>query len=319
MARPVEFQEIISGKLDDNERFPRAIDLTRREFQALFDKKMILGAFLFGSATFGDETIRSDLDVLLATDEPSAETTEALHAISRYIYQETAVPLELSHFTMPQLQTGNHPYIPPLARWLNKEAQKQPENVIGFNPVNYIHHPGEYDLRAIVHKDLATKFYGVQKEYLQGVHFHPNDSLAYILNLPHIVGRRVIDVLEYEYIIPEGTLKDLKKVSIAQAVEKIFAAKDPDLWDLYQDISRDFQAYNQLIQDASRGCVTTDEYEHMIQATLEADLPKVMELLRHFNRQFLVMCDENDKQKLEHYTSLGQSLQINQFGSCQSM
>ena len=273
------------------ERFTEIDTLVHQEFTQLVEAGHVIGAFPFGSTQFGDHTALSDYDLVAAIEENGiGEETlafQAIHEAAKRIYHRTSVPLEVSCYTADQLTEGLHGFPTTMLTWLKEQRRLQPEGMIGADFVPHIKpkHSRESPLTLVdIDGYVDRTRYVLKKNWWQGTYFQPHDLLGITLNIPHVMGRKTIDTLQQGHAIPKGTLKDLTKRSIREAVLNIFGAES-DIGVLYSSISSDMQSYqNEFISQAAQ--LSTQEYDQIIEAVLEENLPKGIELLRRMQEEY---------------------------------
>jgi predicted nucleotidyltransferase len=280
MSRPIEFYDIETGRLNDPERFNRALELARQGFQNLYDEARIRGALIFGSAVFGDAEALSDLDaILLLSEVRRSEDNELIRDLARTTFKETGVPLELSCFSHDEFYYGRHPYRPHVVTWLREQAELYPENVIGDPRLKDIR-AGEVNLAADLNNWLESEQYRLGKQDFQGHNFRPEDLLAYVLNTPHVAGRKCIDVLRWTGTIPEDVLLSMRKTDIASAVHEVLAGdRAYFLWDLYEQLSHDRDDFANFVACLAPDQLDAEEFRQIVCETLKYDLPIAKRLL----------------------------------------
>ncbi len=277
---------------DINGQFERADTLVKSSFGELAERGVVLGAFPFGSSQFGDYSLTSDYDIIVAIED-TAVTTEMeiyreLHEAARVVYGQTSVPLEVSCFTESQFAEGLHTMPSAMLEWLKGQRVQYPESVIGKDFVGAIHNyvpkvPASPSL-ATADSYAASTRHTLKKEWLQGTYFRPHDLLSLVLSVPHVLGRKTVDIVSY------GTLTDLSKGGIKTAVEQTLGA-DERLLTLYGEISEDLSRYaDQFLPSVAD--LSSDEYDQVIEATLEDNLPKAIELIRRMQEEYRRLFNE---------------------------
>jgi hypothetical protein len=128
-----------------------------------------------------------------------------------------------------------------------------------------------------------------------------------VLNAPHVIGRKVVDTLERTQSVPDGTLGDLSKASIKEAVLAIFGGDQSQIGQLYTDISDDMERYTcDFLHQAAE--LTSDEYDQVIVAVLEENLPKAIELLRRIQEGYRLIYNQTaamEKASTQPYVERG--------------
>jgi len=127
----------------------------------------------------------------------------------------------------------------------------------------------------------------LQKEYLQGHYFQPYDLLGQILSAPHIAVRKTVDVLKSNGF-EAGSLDDLTKSGIASSLFAIYDREQAISCGLYDQISSDARLfYDKFLHEA--GDLRQDEYDQIIEAVINVNLPKAIHLLSRL--QMIQRCD----------------------------
>jgi hypothetical protein len=281
MTRPIEFYDIETGWLqrESHERFGMALDLAQSGFQELYDEGRICGALLFGSAVFGDADALSDLDALVLLSEwRRPEDDERIRDVARRTYAATGVPIELSAFMLDDLTRGRHPYRAHMVAWLEEQAALFPENCIG-NPRLYSIKTSEVNLATDLNGWLDGVLYQLKKQNFQGHSFRPEDMLAFVLNVPHVTGRKCIDVLRYSGIIPADSLASMKKADIADAVHEVLSGRAYRLRESYQELSDERNLFAKFVSRLRLDELGAEEYRQIVCETLGYDLPKAIRLV----------------------------------------
>ena len=290
--RVAQHHEIVgNSNFNGGERFDEADRLVRERFQALSSQGIIVGAFPFGSTQFADHNAFSDFDIAVAIEETGVEaetvTYRAIHDTAKAVFRRTSVPLEVSCYTTAQLREGLHDFPPTMLSWLKEERAKYPHSVIGDD---FIEEITPKRLRqsprvlADIDEYVARSRHLLKKSWWQGCYFRPHDLLAVVLNTPHIAGRKVIDTLQSNCFGYDNPLQDMKKESITRAVGEMFGPQS-EITTLYHAVHSDALRYQrEFVNEAVH--LSQEEYDQIIEATLDDDLPKVIEFLRRIQQEY---------------------------------
>src|SRR5882672_3408259 len=134
-----------------------------------------------------------------------------------------------------------------------------------------------------------------------------------VLNTPHIAGRVTLDRLQYGRLILPKSLPDMRKSSIAQAVSQTFGAQSEVAW-LYTEISDDTQRYKTFAAEAAT--LEREEYDQIILATLEENLPKAIEFLRRIQEAYRTIYNgapHSDPTPMSPYVETGLFLPVEEY------
>lgn len=251
----------------------------------------IAGAFPFGSTQFGDANPLSDYDIVIVIDEDGvgAETRSfrAIHDTFKRLHHVHGLPFEVSCYTTEQLAEGLHGFPDVMLSWLKEQASLYDDRFIG-KPFIHAIQPKRLGVSAdgLLELDeyVDRTRYILKKSWLQGVVAQPHSVLGLVLSTPHVVGRKAVDTLQGAYAISKGTLKDLTKTHIDEALANVFG-NDSEVIRLYGEIVNDKRVFhNEFVPQVSR--LSVGEYDQMVEAVLEDNLPKCIELLRRMQEGY---------------------------------
>src|SRR5690242_13833478 len=131
------YEEITGPGFERSDRFELADRIVGERFLELCGQGVIHGAFRFGSASFGDVGPGSDRDIIVAYQDPVYETEPAtlakLHSVAKEVYMTTGVPLEMTCASLGQFQAGEHTLTRPMLRWLRRQPEMFPRDILGEN------------------------------------------------------------------------------------------------------------------------------------------------------------------------------------------
>lgn len=276
------------------ERLAETDGLVRQSFGELVERRVILGAFPFGSAQSGDMTsappgfrLTSDYDLFVSVPDgdasAEAEAFREIHRAAKDIYTSTGVPLEIDCYTELQFAHGLHSLPDGMVAWLRTQRQRTPHNVVGADFVNGM--PLQSRLGSPDHLiDLDTFAdrirRGLKKTWWQGYSPQPDHALGLVLNVPYLTGRKVMDVLKSVGVVQQEALTDLTRPTIASAIFGVFGPES-EIGALYREIDHDALLGEQFVHEAS--ALNEAEYRQMVEGTLEVNLPKAIELLRRLH------------------------------------
>jgi len=289
--RVPDYGELTLPIADDAENLKLLDERVSVEFGHLVSKGLIVGAFPFGSTQFNDANRLSDYDIVVATDDEGvdAETRSfrAVHDITKMLYHTHGVPFEVTCYTMTQMTKGLHGFPDAILSWLKDQANLHDSRCIGRPFIDSIQ-PKRVGVSADGLRDLDDYIdrtrYALKKDWLQGASTRPQDVLAVALGTPHVVGRKVVDTLQQTRAVANGTLKDLTKASINEAVMRVFG-EESQVAGLYREIVMNKQTFiSEFIPEAHQ--LTAEEYNQIIEAVLEDNLPKCIELLRRMQESY---------------------------------
>lgn len=281
--RVPSYEEATSPAFRQEDRFEAADRMLKERLGELCAQGTIHGAFLYGSASFGDTNAGSDRDVIVAYNgnvyETEPATLDALHGVATAVYAATSVPLEVTCATLDEFQEGEHQLTDPMLEWLRQQPEQFPHDGIGepfIGDIAYRRRPVRTDFTEL-EGWLARTHHVLQKEYLQGNYFRPSDLLGQIYSLPHVATRKTINALEINGF-GAGPLESLTKEGIANSLYSTYDRKQAISCQLYDEVTRHARMfYDELLPEADR--LTEDEYGQIIIAEIDHNLPKAIHLL----------------------------------------
>lgn len=289
--RALTHDELLTASLDIAARQADMNESVREEFTKLIEDGVVTAVYPFGSVQFDDATLASDYDCLVVLPESGVEaeteSLQAIHDVAKRFYARYGMPFEVSCYTDGQLIRGQHELPDIMLNWLKSQAATYDERHIGPSFVHLIEPKQKVesvDVLSNLDEFVNRTSYVLKKQWLQGVCFKPHDVLGLVLSTPHIIGRKVIDTLQDLGAVDFDGMPDLKKASIDEAFLALFGA-DSKIGTLYQSIAEDRRRYiDELMAQAKD--LTMAEYDHIIEATLEDDLPQCIELLRRIQESY---------------------------------
>jgi hypothetical protein len=266
------------------EHEPSEIDkIARANLDNLYKKGYILGAFPFGSVQTGDHSSLSDYDVAIMIPETDSdretEIFQAIHDAAKQIYTQTSTPLEVSLHTDVELKTGRHDFPHPMVDWLREQRFYNPRT-IGEDFIMDIAHkepPTPHGIFGEMDRYTKQTRYRMKKAWFQGVYSDPHELLGTVLGTPHVSTRKTIDTFQRVGLFPE-MLHHLDHESIYMTAADLLE-EDGRAAELYHAISADKRTYeSKFLYEAAN--LSSDEYDQIVMAVLEEDLPMAIELLR---------------------------------------
>jgi predicted nucleotidyltransferase len=284
MSRVYQFEEI-GASPEKLGCFEQGIDLAVKGFQGLVNDEYIEGAFLYGSAIFGDANPRSDIDALVVPKQFDNPTLQALKNLFRNVKDRSGVPLGMTAFSVDDLCIGRHTLRDSMLAWLHLQTELFPQYLIGANPLDFIT-PLEQDLLTDVDLYLTERKQVMTSSYIHGHDVRPEAMLEIALNTPHKCGRKTLISLLHKGLISADVLPDMRKATVNRGVIQLFGIKDPVITDLQLHLMADFSAYTKLVEETKAQRIDSDEYNQLVYATLAVDLPKAIELTRRIQTQF---------------------------------
>jgi hypothetical protein len=298
--RATTYEEVASGALNNPEqRFAKAIDLTRQGLQLLVDNGIIIGGTIFGSAVSQDPEQPPDIDPLSDLDAivvaPSWDPSHAtqpyrrLHWLSRDVRAETAVALELSYLSRDMAASGNHTYSNSMLAWLRYSTEEYPDMTVGEAPAD-IFRPSFQDPVDATSVRLAS-MYGNLLKASQSAH----SQLPWALSVAHVAARRSIDTLRE--IDPLNSLRlppplslHYTKAEVAATAIAVYGPRDRQIAWHVQELSLIKQGYLGFLQTvAAKSLATEEQYDATIDEMAADAVPKAADLIGRMHRQFNLM------------------------------
>ena len=281
--RVPSYEEATSPAFRQEDRFETADLILKERLGELCARDIVHGAFLYGSASFGDTNAGSDRDVIVAYNGNVYETEPAahgaLHNVATEVYTATSVPLEVTCASLDEFREGEHQLTDPMLKWLKEQPGQFPHDSIGdpfIDDIAYRRRTVRTDFTEL-EAWLARTHHVLQKEYLQGHYFRPADLLGQIYSLPHVATRKTINALEMSGF-GAGPLDSLTKEGIANSLYSTYDRERATSCQLYDEVTQHARIfYDELLPAADQ--LTEDEYNHIVTAEIDHNLPKVIHLL----------------------------------------
>lgn len=276
MARIYNYEEIQQFPPPTAETFAAELTHLRIDLTDMYEQVQFSGAFIFGSATYGASTERSDIDVIVATPELTFDLMDGVRALRSTVYNRSGIPVDLLCRTEHELSSGEHgQYREPFIGWAQQQAEKYPNNVIGVNPVSLMR-PPQTDIIHDIGTYLSLRIQELGKAYTNGA--DSQDILRDVLNTPLRLGRQSVAALQHRGYIAAGTLTSADRGSVIRAVEESLGAHEPEIPLLCQKLQEVAETYAQLVEGVRSDGVTEEEYEQRIHDAAVAGLPKALAL-----------------------------------------
>jgi hypothetical protein len=278
--RALSYEEAIDPQFENQERFNVADEILKDRLGDLSRRGIIHGAFCYGSASFNDMRPGSDRDLAIAYEGPvhlnEHYVLPYIHDVAQELYSNTGVHLEISCATLQQYKDGEHQFSNPMLDWLKAQPAEHPDDCIGREFVSQIS-----PKRKLLPSDfteletyLSRTHHDFQKEYLQGTHFKPIDTLGYIFSAPHIAARKTIDAF-YRNHLDHRALPSLTKQEIAESLYGQYYGR---FIECYQQITRDAQDYYQhFLPEVKK--LNPSEYQQIVDVLIADNLPRVIQVI----------------------------------------
>jgi len=155
MVKIFTLDELVNQEIPRREDYEAAVDLLRKEYQALTEEGLIYGALLYGSlfVNGGDDSlIGSDIDQIVVTNNMDSQTLDRIRALREKVSQ-LRVPAEFHIVDVDTIRAGHHGYERTFLATLSMQVTEK--GVIGNNVLDIIEPDGRTDYD--VFKDRQIK------------------------------------------------------------------------------------------------------------------------------------------------------------------